>query len=59
MPVVELCCHCDEEIDLDNEKYVVVAEANKAKGAVRVVAHANCVQKKNRSGGGGIPPSEW
>ena len=38
----------DEEIDLDNDKYVVVTEANKAKGSVRVVAHAKCVQKENR-----------
>lgn len=48
MPLVELCCHCDEEIDLDNDKYVIVTEANKAKGSVRVVAHAKCVQKENR-----------
>jgi hypothetical protein len=32
--LVELCCHCDEEIDLDNDKYVIVTEANKAKGSV-------------------------
>jgi hypothetical protein len=48
MPLVELCCHCDEEIDLDNDKYVIVTEANKAKGSVRVVAHAKCIQKENR-----------
>jgi hypothetical protein len=50
MPLVELCCHCDEEIDLDNDKYVIVAEANKAKGSVRMIAHAKCVQKENRGG---------
>jgi len=53
MPLVELCTHCDEEIDLDNDKYVVVAETNKAKGAVRVIAHAKCVQKERRGGEGG------
>jgi hypothetical protein len=53
MPLVELCCHCDEEIDLDNDKYVIVAEANKAKGSVRMIAHAKCVQKENRGGNHG------
>jgi hypothetical protein len=46
MPEVELCCHCDKEIECDQEKFLVVAlEGKEGNTSPRRIAHVECEQK--------------
>ena len=49
MPEVELCCYCDEEIERDQKKYLVVAlEGKEGNTSPRRIAHVECEQKARK-----------
>jgi hypothetical protein len=46
MPQVELCCFCDQLVDINGEKFVLVTE--KSGNTPREIAHLECFQKRSK-----------